>query len=163
MEHLTKHIDVYQSALKQGDIQKAYKGIIEYISMFRISLQKEYPEYNIPNTMYEGVMDVTYFAFSPEHLKQEKLKIAVVFHHNTFNFDLWLVGQNKKIQAKYWNIFKQSNWNTYPIAESPEHAIITHTLIKDADFGSGGQLKTDLEAGLVKFTEAIVDVFKLSE
>ncbi len=163
MENFSKHIQAYKSALKQGDIQHAYKGIIEYISMFKIALQKENPEYNVPNKMYEGVMDTTYFAFSPEYLKQEKLKIALVFHHETFCFEVWLVGQNKKVQAKYWDIFKQSNWSTYPITGSPEHAIIRHKLIQDADFSNLNQLKTALNKGLVKFTGSIIDVFKLEQ
>ena len=60
-------------------------------------------------------MDMTYFALTPKSLKQNNLKIAIVFIHEALRFEVWLAGTNKQVQTKYWNLFKESHWDQYTI------------------------------------------------
>lgn len=150
-DQFQKSIEVYREQLNQGYIQQAYKGILTSINEFRMYLQKAYPEYQIPNTMHDGVMDITYFAFSPNDLRSHKLKIALVFNHQDFNFELWLVGQNKKVQKAYWTMFKESDWAVYPLTPSPEHAIVRTSIYSNPHFEDRLQLYAVLEEGLVDF------------
>jgi hypothetical protein len=63
-------------------------------------------------------MDMTYFSFFPKTLKDRNLKIAIVFLHESFRFEVWLVGFNKQVQQKYWKLFTDSDWNQYPIVST---------------------------------------------
>lgn len=150
-DQFQKSIEVYREQLNQGYIQQAYKGILTSINEFRMHLQKAYPEYLIPNNMHDGVMDITYFAFSPSELRSHKLKIALVFNHQDFNFELWLVGQNKKVQKAYWTMFKESDWNVFPLTSSPEHAIVRISICSKPHFEDQLQLHAVLEENLVDF------------
>jgi len=159
MDNLNTHISKYRAQLKNGHIQKAYLGIITGITQFRNQLQKNYPEYQISNQMQNGFMDMTYFAFSPPELRQQKLKIALVFNHQDFQFEFWLVGQNKKVQKNYWTIFKESDWKVYPLSSDPNHAIVQYVFLNEPNFEEEEDLKDRLESGLIKFTESIIQIF----
>jgi hypothetical protein len=99
MESFNQYMDVYKKEMKKGTIRNAYKGLMGYILDLRTHFKNKYPEYFISG-LYYGYMDMTYFSFSPESLKDKKLKIAIVFIHETVRFEVWLSGQNKEIQRK---------------------------------------------------------------
>jgi hypothetical protein len=92
----------YKKQLANGAIKQAYRGLMDYFWSLKSFFEKKYPEYT-PGGIYYGFMDMTYFPLFPKSLKQRKLKIAVVFVHETFRFEVWLAGINKNVQAKYWN------------------------------------------------------------
>ena len=77
----------YKKQLQKGVIQKAYKGLMEYIMDLRTHLQHKYPEYFV-SAIYYGYMDMTYFSFTSRTLKERKLKAAVVFIHDAFRFEV---------------------------------------------------------------------------
>ena len=161
MENIYQHVNAYKNTLKRHEIQEGYQGLMRFINRFRFRLQKSYPEYNIPSCIHEGQMDMSYFACSPEQIKQNKLKIAVVFDHETFAFEIWLVGQNKKVQKQYWEMFKQSDWDVYALTKSPEHAIVMHELTRDPNFEETEELNEFLEHGVVEFIECIKEVLAI--
>jgi hypothetical protein len=101
----------YRKQLEQGSIRQAYKGLMEYIMDLRIHLQKKYPDYSVSGNIYYGYMDMTYFSFTPEQLKNKKLKIAIVFQHKSTSYEIWLAGYNKQIQTEYWNLFKEKKFS----------------------------------------------------
>ena len=80
---------------------------------------------------------MTYFSFFLESLKLLKLKVAIVFVHDTFRFEVWLAGYNKQVQTKYWKLIKESNWNKYRIPPTTKaiNSIIEYTLVGNPDFG----------------------------
>ncbi len=105
---------------------------MEYIMDLRTYLKTKYPDYFVSGSIYYGYMDMTYFSFFPESLKQRNLKIAIVFIHETCRFEIWLAGYNKQVQAKYWKLFKESGWNKYQIVPTTkvlililEHILVT--------------------------------------
>lgn len=98
---LNEVIKEYKVQLEIGVIQKAYRGLMEYIMSLRNHFTNNYPDNFVVGHVYVGYMDITYFPFTPESLKNRKLKIAVVFNHTACRFEVWLSGQNKQVQEKY--------------------------------------------------------------
>jgi hypothetical protein len=81
------------------------------------------------------------------------LKIVILFIHDTFTFEVWLAGYNKNVQAKYWKLFKENDWNKYHIASNPRDvdSIIKFILINNPDFGELDTLTSQIEKGTLKF------------
>ena len=90
MESFHEFVNEYRKQLEKGAIQKAYKGLMEYIMTLRTHFKNKYPDYLVSGSIYYGYMDMTYFAFSPKSLKDRNLKIAIVFVYNPFRFEVWL-------------------------------------------------------------------------
>jgi hypothetical protein len=126
-----KNMTEYKKQLGKGVIQDAYKGLMEYILGLRTYFKNKYPHHYVSSSIYYGTLDMTYFSFIPESFKQRDLKVAIVFVHKTFNFEVWLAGVNKQVQHKYWVLFKESAWNKYPLVPTTQgvDAIIEHILL----------------------------------
>ncbi len=147
METFYEYIDAYKAEMEKGVVPKAYKGLLEYLMSVRAYLAIHYPGYFVSSNIYTGYMDMSYFSVSPESLKRRKLKIAVVFIHETCRFEAWLAGINKLVQAQYWDLFRESAWDRYPIVPGIQgrDAIIEHTIVEHPNFA-------DLD-GLTKLIE----------
>jgi len=89
-----------------------------YIMDLRVHFKNKYTGYFVSGSIYYGYMDMTYFSCIPKSLKRRNLKIAIVFIHDTFRFEVWLAGYNKKVQTKYWKLIKEINWNKYHIVST---------------------------------------------
>jgi hypothetical protein len=76
MQSLNESVREY-AQLQLGQIQKAYKGIITFMSGLKSYLESRHSDY-VASGLYFGYMDTTYFAFTPLELKQRSLKIAIV-------------------------------------------------------------------------------------
>ena len=152
-----EYINEYKKQLEKGDIKEAYKGLMEYIMDFRVHFKKKYPDYFVSGSIYYGYMDMTYFSFIPESLKRRNLKIAIVFIHDTFRFEVWLAGYNKKVQTKYWKMFKESNWNKYHIVSTIKgvDSIIEYILVDNPDFSNLDTLTKQIETGTLKFIKDV--------
>jgi len=79
MEAFHEFVNEYRKQLEQGAIQKAYKGLMEYVMALRTHFKNKYPEHVVSGSIYYGYMDMTYFSFNPKSLKDRGLKIAIVF------------------------------------------------------------------------------------
>ena len=147
----------YRSEMEKGDLREAYSGLMEYIMKLRAYLENKYPHYAVSGSVYQGYMDMTYFSFFPESLKREKLKVAIVFVHDKFAFEVWLAGYNKQVQKRYWNLFRESGWGKYRIPSKTEGAdsIIEHTLAENPDFGDLDALTRQIENGTLEFIKDI--------
>jgi len=152
MESFNRYMEDYRKEMKKGVIKEAYKGLMEYIMDLRTHFKNNYPDYFVSG-LYYGYMDMTYFSFSPDSLKDRKLKIAIVFIHDTVRFEVWLSGQNKEIQRKYWKLFKDKNWNKYKIVPTIEDydSIVEHVLVSNPDFSDLEALTKKIEEGTLKF------------
>jgi hypothetical protein len=159
MGPLQESINEYKKQLQKGYIKEAYKGLMEYILDLRTHFKNKYPDYSVPGTMYYGYMDMTYFPLFPEPLKERKLKIAVVFIHETIRFEVWLAGFNKQIQTQYWKLFKESDWNKYRIPSTTKGAdsILEYTLVENPDFNGPDALTRQIEKGTISFINDIED------
>jgi len=147
----------YKKQLKKGDIKEAYNGLIQYFKALRSHFSNKYPDFLVSSGIYPGYMDLTYFHFFPKSLKPRKLKIVILFIHDTFRFEVWLAGNNKKVQTKYWKLFTESNWNKYHLASTTKgvDSILDHILIDNPDFRELDTLTKQIERGTLKFIKDI--------
>jgi hypothetical protein len=155
MKSINNSLMVYKDLLIKGEIQTAYRAIMEFMHQFRNHLNAKYPEYIISGNIYQGYMDMSYFAFTPGSLAEKKLKIAIVFIHESISFEIWLSGVNKKVQEKYWQLLR--------------HRIIKNCLVQDdingldyiarkpvtvqIDFEDQYKLKQTIESEVLSFIE----------
>lgn len=153
MRSFPESMNEYKKQLKKGDIQEAYQGLMEYFRDLRSHFKNRYPDYSVSGSIYYGYMDMTYFSLFPESLKRRKLKIALVFIHDVFRFEVWLSGSNRDVQAEYWELLKGSGWDKYHLASNPkaEDYVIDHILINDPDFRDLEALTRQIESGTLEF------------
>ena len=100
---------------------------------------------------------MTYFSFIPESLKSQKLRIGIVFCHDTGRFEVWLAGYNKQVQSKYWKLFKESDWNKYHIVSTTKgvDSILEHILVDNSDFSDLDTLTRQIEVETLKFIKDV--------
>jgi hypothetical protein len=157
MESFHKSMHEYRKQLEKGAIKEAYRGLMEYFNTLRVHFKKKYPDYFVSGSVYYGYMDMTYFSFTPESLKRRKLKIAIVFIHDTFRFEVWLAGNNRTVQTKYWKLFREREWEKYHI-DTPAKgvdSILDHILIDNPDFRDLDALTKQIERGTLKFIKDV--------
>jgi hypothetical protein len=165
MESFHESMQEYRRQLEKGTIQKAYRGLMEYFMDLKTHFKNNYPDYFVSGSLYYGYMDMTYFSFFPESLKDRNLKVAVVFVHETFQFEVWLAGYNKQIQTKYWKLIKESGWNQYQLVSTTEgaDAIIEDILVTDPDFSDLNSLTKQIERGALEFIVEVEDFLSRCE
>ena len=152
----------YKRQIEIGNIQKAYQGLMGYIKRLRTHFVNNYPvDYTI-GSIYSGDITITYFPFTPRVLKEQKLKIAIVFNHQEVRFEIWLAGQNKQIQKKYWEIFKGNDWNKYHIPSTIEEgfSIVDNVLVENPNFDDLETLTEQIETRTMEFVEEISTVLE---
>lgn len=162
---LQKSMQVFRKQLREGTIQQAYRGLMEYILNLKIHLKKKYPDYSISSNLYAGYMDMTYFSFTPPALKERNLKVAIVFNYAAFGFEVWLSGYNKQVQEAYWKLFKESGWHKYHLVPTTEgmDSILEYTLVDDPDFDDLDALTKQIEMGTMRFIADIEDFLSYNE
>ncbi|MBD3228914.1 MAG: hypothetical protein GF329_12065 [Candidatus Lokiarchaeota archaeon] len=153
MKSLNEYMAEYKKQLKKGDIKEAFRGLMKYLMYLRNHFKKKYPDYYVSGNIYYGYMDMSYFSFTPKIFKNKKLRIAIVFIHEKVQFEVWLSGYNKKIQAKYWKLFKDSNFDKYHIPSSIEglDSIVEYVLVDNPDFNDLDSLTKQIKDGTLKF------------
>ena len=146
--------------LRTGAIQRAYKTLLGTMMDLRVHFQNRYPSYSISG-LYQGYMDMTYFAIVPPSLKHRNLKIAIVFNYEAFRFEAWLSGANRQVQRKYWKLFRDSRWTEYRVVTPAKgvDSIIECNLAEDFDFGDLDYLTAIIEENTVKFINDIEKFF----
>jgi hypothetical protein len=159
LESFHEYVNEYKKQLEKGAIQKAYKGLMEYIMDLRTYFKNKYPDYFVSSSIYYGYMDMTYFSFFPESLKQRKLKIGIVFIHEAFRFEVWLFGYNKQVQSKYWKSFKESGWNKYHIVSTTKgvDSIVEYILADNPDFSDLDALTKQIDSATLIFIKDVED------
>lgn len=147
----------YRRQLEKGAIVEAYRGLMDYFNALRTHFKKRYPDHNVSGSVYYGYMDMTYFALSPESLKNRRLKVAIVFIHDAFRFEVWLAGSNRAVQKEYWKFFTERDWEKYHVATPGKDvdAILDHILIENPDFSDLDALTEEIERGTMKFIEDV--------
>jgi hypothetical protein len=120
--------------------------------ILRKHFQNSYPSYSISG-LYQGYMDMTYFAIVPPSLKHRNLKIAIVFNYAAFRFEAWLAASNRKVQRQYWEQFKDSQWPEYRVVTPATgiDSIIECNLTKDLNFSDLDALTLSIEMATAAF------------
>ena len=153
MSSFHQDLKEYRKHLGKGTIQRAYQGLMEYLMGLRSYFEKKYPAYSVSGSIYQGYMDMTYFSFFPESLKRRRLKVGIVFVHQSFRFEVWLFGYNKGVQAQYWKLFKDSGWNKYRIPSTTKgvDSILEGILVDNPDFSDLDTLTKQIERETLEF------------
>ena len=154
MATLNKEIREYREQLRKGHIQKAYKGIMTFMSALKSHMENVDPAY-FSSALYFGYMDMTYFAFTSPALKEKKLKIAIVYLHEAGRFEAWLGGSNRKIQAEWIEKLKGKDIGKYKLSQIQPgvDSIIETILCKKPDFDDSELLKEELADKTLKFID----------
>ncbi len=85
------------------------------------------------------------------------MKIAVVFLHKEFRFEVWLAAANKQVQAEYWKLIKDSGWDQYRLVPATQgyDSIIEHVLVANPDFSDLDGLTHQIESGTMNFIKDV--------
>jgi hypothetical protein len=144
---------------RRGTSGRHIGGLMSYIMDLKTYFKNKYPGYSVSGNIYQGYMDMTYFALFPEPLKSRKLKIAIVFLHETIRFEAWLAGYNRQVQLRYWELLKESGWNKHriPSAIKGTDSIVEYTLADSPDFRDLNALTAQIESGTLSFIGDIED------
>lgn len=135
MKTLNELISDYTCHLQQGEIQLAYKGVLEFIGKLRADFIKKYPHYDI-SSIYQGYMDMSYFSLTTKPLKDKGLKIAIVYLHERGHFEVWLSARNREISELYGSVFRGKNYDEITVFhdDNNQDAIIEYTLTSSPNF-----------------------------
>jgi len=157
------YINELRRQLEKGNIQKGYKILLDYVLSLKNHLQDKYPEYSIPNSIYHGYLDMTYFPIFPKSLKNVGLKIALVFNYEEFRFEIWLSANNKKVQKEYWEIIKERKLDKYKIVASVQgnDSIIEKYIDNDINLDNQRALTETIEKEIIEFIKDIEEILKL--
>jgi hypothetical protein len=154
MESLNENVIEYRKQMEKGIIQKAYRGIMDYVMQLRTLIKNKYPELSVGN-IYSGYMDMTYFPLFPKILKSRKLKIAIVFIHDTCRFEVWLSGNNRQVQQNIRDLIRDNNWNKYRMDPKNADSIIESTVDEYPDFSNPDLLTKKIETSALLFIKDI--------
>jgi len=162
MDKFTESLELFRNSLHDGWVITAYRGLMDFMMGLRTQYAKKYPNHFISGSLYQGYMDMSYFAIASESLIEKKLKIAIVFNYPEFQFEVYLIGVNNKVQSRYIQLFRQSSWDKFHVAPSADgfDFIVAHPMIKNPDFSDLTKLSKDIETGVTQFHREINDFLK---
>jgi len=162
MKSFNDSVIEYKKQLDKGDIQIAYRGLIEFMMSLKNFFKNKYPDLSVTGNLYQGYMDMTYFALFPGDLKKRKLKIAIVLIHDKMKLEIWLSGINKQIQTKYWNLLKSKDLDVYHLPKTLKgtDSIIEYSINDNPDFSDPESLTRQIESGILKFIKDIKELIK---
>ncbi len=111
MNSIREDFETFRRQLEKGPVKRAYRALLAYMLGLRNHFKNGDPGYAVSG-LYQGYMDMTYFALFPPKLKSRGLKIAIVFNYEAFRFEAWLSGKNQAVQRQYWELFREGRWTT---------------------------------------------------
>ena len=156
---INSFVSAYQEQIRKGDIQKTYAFLLKYVMQLKASIEKQLSqEYSFGNVS-PGYLNFSYFSFYNDYLRNKKLRFGIVLNHREMRFELWLLGQNKKIQDKYWNIFKTSPWN-HGRTTKPQYAELEIVLVDNPDFENIDTLTVDIIDRAVEEANKVIAYLK---
>jgi hypothetical protein len=156
MNSIQKDMKEFHGQLRNGAIQRAYRELLSYMMGLRTHFKNNYPDSSV-SALYQGYMDMTYFAISPPSLKQRDLKIAIVFNYEAFRFETWLAGKNRKVNRQYWELLKDKILPQYRIVTPAKgmDSIIESDLAQGFELSDMDALTTSIEKGTSTFIKDI--------
>ncbi len=156
MQPTQEDMESFRKQLGKGSIQKAYRALISYMMGLRTHFANKYGDSTV-SALYQGYMDMTYFAIFPPSLKSHDLKVAIVFNYDAFRFEGWLAARNRKVQRRYWELFKDGQWPGYRVAEPAGgiDSIIECNLAAEFNISDPDGLTSMIESTIVGFINDI--------
>ncbi|MFA5274519.1 MAG: hypothetical protein WC339_03450 [Candidatus Izemoplasmatales bacterium] len=159
MSGLQADIAIYQAQLQRGNIQNAYKGILTFLSCFRTYLSEKHPTHR-SGALYAGYMDMSYFSHTPEDIVKRKLKIALVYLHESGSFEAWLCGNNRQIQINMITELSNRELGRFHLSKPLPgvDSIVECSLETKPNFDRPEWLMNELENRLMVFIQEIRDI-----
>jgi hypothetical protein len=156
MKSSQEDMNSFRIQLKTGSVQKAYRALLRFMMDLRTRFKNRYPKYAVLG-LYQGYMDMTYFAIVPPSFKRRSLKIAVVFNYEAFRFEAWLSGTNRQVQRKYYELVGDSRWTEYRITTPAKgvDSIIECNLAENFDLSDPNSLTASIESKTINFINDI--------
>lgn len=136
---INDYVAVYKEQLAIDDIQIAYEFLLKYLSSTKASFEKKYGDKYSYGNIGRGFLDITYYPFFTNYLRENKLRYGIVLNHEKMQFELWLMGQNVNVQKNYWQLLKSSQWNQHQ-PTMPKYSIVEVVLVENPDFDSLDEL-----------------------
>lgn len=144
----------YKSQLEHGDIQAAYRALVKFVMNLKTRSSANSGDRYSFGSLFQGYMDYTYFYFTNDYFKKRKLKLGLVLNHEKMRFELWLLGQTKKIQETYWNLLRGTEW--IQDEKIPRYSIFACVLVENPDFEKRELLMEDIESSMVSTADRIL-------
>ena len=158
-EPLTACIEDYCRAVADGRLPRAYRGILAALTLFQSAWKSAHPADTV-GALYQGYMDMSFVAFSPAALAEKRLKISLVFLHDTGTFSLWLAAGNRDIQKRVSGALRSLPRGTYSLStlEPGVDAIIAYDLPKPYTFDDPQALNIALVAAAEAFARDMISL-----
>lgn len=155
MKSLKDDLIIYNRALQQGSMQRAYRGILTFMGDLNRSWKQKHPEW-VVGSVYPGYLDMTYFPVTPPKLKEHGLKIAFVYLHRENRFEVWLAANNRRIQS---NFIRYLQHKTSPFKLTPPgpgvDSILIESITDRPDFDEPDTLMLQIEETILGFVEEV--------
>lgn len=152
---IQKSLDLYKEQLSYGYIRTAYITLTKYVAELKSNFSTQYKTGNISF----GYLDYTYFSFFNQYLREQKLRFGVVLNHKKMQFELWLMGQNKDVQIKYWEILRNSKWNDNRKG-MPKYSVLEIILENQIDFNNKETMTQNIISRSVSLSSEIEEYLK---
>jgi hypothetical protein len=142
----------FKRGLASGVTPNAYRSLLSFMLGLRTRFKDAQHDAAVSG-LYQGYMDMTYFAVSPPSLKERGLKIAIVFNYEAFRFEVWLAGGNRKVQRDYWELFRadrRAGWRV--VAPAPGiDSIVERDLADGLELSDPDALASTIESAVSAF------------
>lgn len=149
MKSLNELIQAYSLTVQQSDLPLAYRDILEFLGRLRSRFTKN--GYEVSG-LYPGYMDMSSIAVNTSRLKEQGLKIAVVYIHATGHFEVWLSARNRVLTEQYATTFQAlSGFHD----DQNRDAIIERTLTSAPNFDEPEQLAELIEREVERFIQDV--------
>jgi hypothetical protein len=158
---LNAQISAYKKVFASGEIQKTYQSLVAIVQNLRTDFSKKYKDEFLVANVLHGYIDFTYFYLQNEYLKKNKLKFAIVLNHQQVHFELWLLGQTKDVQIRYWEKLKDAEWVNEDVM--PEYSISEITLLATPDFDNIKKLSESVCNGFESLSREIINALEENE
>lgn len=157
MHTLSEDMGELRRLLEQGSLRHAYRGLMSYMQSLRMHCKTQRLAVSAVSALYQGFMDMTYFALFPPALEPHGLKIAIVFDWDDFRFEAWLAARNREIQRRYWELCKERPWPGYRLVTPAKgvDSILECDLAPDFDLDDPETLTSAIETTTVAFIAEI--------
>ena len=158
-DSLTACIEDYCRAVADGRLPRAYRGILAALTLFQSAWKTSHPADTV-GALYQGYMDMSFVAFAPAALAEKRLKISLVFLHDSGTFSLWLAAGNRDIQKRVSEALQPLPLGKYSLSTLVPgvDAIIAYDLTTPYTFDEPQALNAALVAASDAFTRDMISL-----
>lgn len=156
-QSLSVCVEEYADLVARGDIARAYRAILSTLTQFKSAWEALQPADSV-GALYQGYLDMSFVSVAPAALTKDRLKISLLFLHESGLFSLWLVAGNRAIQKAVSESLRHVPLGSYQLtALGPGiDAIIEQPLPKPYAFDAPETLIAELVAAMEHFTADMI-------